>query len=200
VGINEKEIILIDDGSTDKTIEKAKSVLFALKVVHHTKNRGKGAAVASGLMLVTGDIILIQDADLEYSPSLYPLLVYPIIYKDSNIVYGSRFLNKKNPNRMKLLYIIANRFGTMLTNFLYRTYLTDAMTCFKVFKRSVLEGINLTCNGFGIDAELTAKVTRKGFKIEEIPIPYEARTFKEGKKFHPFCSFNVLWAIIKYSL
>jgi len=199
-GISEKEIILIDDGSTDGTVKMATSIIPTTKVIHHIKNQGKGAALASGIPHATGEIILIQDADLEYRPSLYPLLLKPIVKENAWVVYGSRFLQAKHPKNMKLAYFIANRFGTVLTNLLNRTNLTDPMTCFKVFKKEALKGITITNKGFGADAELTSKVTKKGYKIREVAIPYKARTFKEGKKFHPICSLNVLWAIIKYAV
>ena len=199
-GIQKQEIILIDDASTDNTVKKATSVIPDIKVIHHSKNQGKGAALATGMPQANGDIILIQDADLEYSPSLYPILLRPIVEQTADIVYGSRFLKKRHPEEMKLAYFLANRFGTWLTNMLLGTKLTDSMTCFKVFKKQVLGGIKLTSKGFGADAELTAKASKKGFKIKEIAIPYKARTFKEGKKFHPLCSLSVLWAIIKYGL
>ena len=198
-GISEKEVIIINDGSTDATVQKATEIMPQLKIIHHIKNQGKGASLASGLSHVTGDIILIQDADLEYSPLLYPMLLKPIYEKQSEIVYGSRMMDKKRPEGMRPPYFMANLFGTRLTNLLYGTSLTDAMTCLKVFNRRTLEGVKLTCKGFGTDTELTAKVSRKGFKIKEVPIPYKARTFEEGKKFHPLCSLNVLWAIVRYS-
>ena len=200
MGIREKEIILINDGSTDKSVEKALNVIPDMKVIHHIKNQGKGAALTSGIPHATGDIIIIQDADLEYRPSLYPVLLKPIVEGNADIVYGSRFLYKAHPENMSTLYFFANRFGTLLMNLLNGIHLTDPMTCFKVFRKKTLEGMKLTCKGFGTDAELTTKVTKRGFKIKETAVPYKARTFKEGKKFHPLCSLNVLWSVIKYPI
>lgn len=198
--ITEKEIILIDDGSTDATVEKACAVIPSIRVIRHIKNQGKGASLISGIAHATGDIVIIQDADLEYSPSLYPLLLKPIIEENTDVVYGSRFLSHPHPSDMRMSYFLANKFGTSLTNALCGTRLTDSMTCFKVFKKHVLKNIKLQSRGFGIEPELTAKVTKRGFKIKEVAIPYKARTFKEGKKFKPIYSLGVLWAIIKYSL
>jgi hypothetical protein len=120
--------------------------------------------------------------------------------ENADIVYGSRFLHKTHPENMRFSYFLANLFGTSLVNMLNGIHLTDPATCLKVFRKNTLEGISLTCKGFGTDAELTSKVTKKGFKIKEVSIPYKARTFKEGKKFHPLCSLNVLWSIIRHSL
>ena len=200
LGISEKEIILIDDGSADRTVEKATSVMPSSRVIRHVKNQGKGASLISGIAHATGEIIIIQDADLEYSPSLYPILLKPVIEENADVVYGSRFLGQPHPKEMCFLYFLANRFGTSLINMLCKTSLTDSMTCFKVFKKHIFKSIKLESRGFGIEPELTAKISKSGFKIKEVAIPYKARTFKEGKKFKKIYSLGVLWAIIKYSL
>jgi len=198
--IFEKEIILIDDGSTDKTVEKVSAVIPSARIIRHVKNQGKGAALISGFSQATGDMIIIQDADLEYSPSMYPSLLKPLIEENMDIVYGSRFISNPHPAGMKMSYFLANRFANSLINMLCGTSLTDCMTCFKVFKKHALQGIVLESRGFGIEPEITAKISKAGFKIKEVAVPYKARTFKEGKKFKRIYSLGVLWAIVKYSL
>ncbi len=200
VGITGKEIILIDDGSTDDTVTKALGTgIRGLKLIRHGKNLGKGASLFSGLSIAGGDIILIQDADLEYSPSSYPDLIKPIIQKKARVVYGSRFLGKKRPENMKTAYYLANVTGCFLVNLLYGTRLTDPMTCFKVFSRDSVKGMRIISRGFDVEAEITAGIAKKGIDIKEVPVPYRARTFGEGKKFRPVLSLKVLWGIVRFS-
>lgn len=197
-----KEIIVIDDGSTDGTGKQIKG-LKGIKKIFHKKNLGKGAAIKSGLKSATGNIIIIQDADLEYDPTYYPLLLKPILEKKTNIVYGSRLTNYHlrlwGKNKTVLpVHLIANKFLTGFVNLLFNSKLTDMETCYKVFKMECLKGVKLVSNGFDFEPEITAKFLKKGHTILEIPINVAPRTYKEGKKIGFWDGVKALWTILKY--
>jgi glycosyltransferase involved in cell wall biosynthesis len=180
----EKEIIIVDDGSTDGTRELLQEITLSqdnVRVLYHDRNQGKGAALRTGFEGATGDIVIIQDADLEYDPKEYPVLLEPILDGRADIVYGSRFLG--GPHRVLFFWhYLGNRFLTLLSNALTNLNLTDMETCYKVFKREVLNDIQLKSNRFGFEPEFTAKIAKKGFRIYETPISYSGRTYAEGKK------------------
>ena len=180
----EKDIIIVDDGSTDGTrelLEEISQPYDNLRVIYHDSNQGKGAALRTGFAEVTGDIVIIQDADLEYDPKEYPVLLEPILDGRADIVYGSRFLG--GPHRVLFFWhYMGNKFLTLLSNMLTNLNLTDMETCYKVFKKEVLDTIKLKSNRFGFEPEFTAKVAKKGFRIYETPISYSGRTYEEGKK------------------
>jgi len=192
----EKEIILIDDGSTDKTKHILRRLEDKYKVIYHLKNQGKGAAIRTGFRNSTGDLILIQDADLEYDPCQYPKLIKPILENNADIVYGSRNLTK-NP-RFKKTYYWGVRIISFLTNIFYKSKLTDVYTCYKVFRAPIIKSISLENNGFGIEQEITSKLLKKGYKILEVPISYSPRSFKEGKKIKWKDGLIAIWLILKY--
>ncbi len=192
------ELIVVDDCSTDGTRER----LVELQRQHNftlllqERNQGKGAAIRRGFVAVSGDIVVIQDADLEYSPEELPMLVELIAEGRADVVYGSRFLGR---HRVFLFtHYMGNRLLTLLTNVLYNTMLTDMETCYKVMRREVLNGLNLTSNGFGIEPELTAKIFKRGFRVYEIPITYDGRSYEEGKKIGWKDGFVALWVLLKH--
>ena len=180
----EKEIIIVDDGSTDGTRELLEEITLSednVKVFYHDRNQGKGAALRTGFEVATGDVVIIQDADLEYDPREYPVLLEPILDGRADIVYGSRFLG--GPHRVLFFWhYLGNKFLTLLSNALTNLNLTDMETCYKVFRKEVISDIQFKSNRFGFEPEFTAKVAKKGFRIYETPISYSGRTYAEGKK------------------
>jgi len=194
----EKEIVVVDDGSTDGTrdILREEETRGDLRVVYHPQNRGKGAAIRTGLQHATGDVILIQDADLEYDPRDYPRLLQPILEGHAEVVYGSRFLGKRES--MLFWHALGNRFLTLATNLLYGVTLSDMETCYKVFKAEVIKSIPLRARRFEFEPEVTAKVLKRGYHIHEVPISYSGRKHREGKKITWRDGFTALWTLIKY--
>jgi len=194
-----KELIIIDDFSTDGTREILRGIKHkAIKVLFHDRNYGKGHAIRTGLKHVTGDIIIIQDADLEYSPEEYPRLIKPIAEGKAKVVYGTRFPKGSERPKLSNMFFLANRILTTTSNILYNAEITDEPTCYKVFSADVLKNINLKCERFEFCPEVTAKVRKKGYKIYEVPISYNPRTTEEGKKINWKDGFEAFWVLLKY--
>jgi glycosyltransferase involved in cell wall biosynthesis len=191
------EVVVVDDGSSDGTEQILKAIEDStVRVLTHPVNRGKGAAVRTGIGRARGDIVLIQDADLEYDPDDWPVLLDPILKGKANVVYGSRFTGARK--NMLLTHWIGNRFLSLVTNLLYATTLSDMETCYKVFDRRVLDGITIVSDRFDFEPEITAKVLRRGFRIYEVPISYAGREPEEGKKITWRDGFAALRALVKY--
>jgi len=192
------EIIIVDDGSTDGTraLLKAEEQQPGTTVIYHEHNQGKGAAVRTGFDRATGDIYLIQDADLEYDPRDYPMLLRPIEEGRVKVVYGSRFLGPRKA--MLFWHMLGNKFLTLLTNVLYNTILSDMETCYKVFRADVVKGIPLRSRRFEFEPEITAKVLKRGHRIFEVPISYYGREYAEGKKITWREGPKAVWTLIKY--
>lgn len=193
----DREFVVVDDGSDDGT----RAVLTQLadstvKIVSHPQNRGKGAAIRTGLEHVTGDLVLIQDADLEYDPDDWSRLLAPMLKGRAQVVYGSRFTGEHR--NMLFLHWAGNKSLSLLTNLLYNTTLSDMETCYKLFDRDVLRGITVKSDRFDFEPEITAKVLRKGIRIYEVPISYAGREFDEGKKITWRDGFAALYALVKY--
>ena len=192
----EKEIILVDDFSTDGTKELYSGINH--KILYHEKNLGKGAALRIGLKEATGDIVIIQDADLEYNPDDYLPLVQLIKEDKADVVYGSRFLDKSNLKNFLFLSLVANKTLTVLTNILFGAKLTDMETCYKAFKREFIQNINIKSNRFDFEPEITSKVLKQKVRFMELPITYNARAFAEGKKIGWKDGVQAIWTLIKF--
>jgi len=193
----EIEIIVVDDGSSDGT-EKVLTALgdSTVRILTHPVNRGKGAAIRTGMASARGDLLLIQDADLEYDPQDWPRLLDPILRGKAQVVYGSRFTGERK--NMLPLHWIGNRFLSMVTNLLYSSTMSDMETCYKLFDREVLKGITIESDKFDFEPEITAKVLRRGYRIYEVPISYAGREASEGKKITWRDGIGALRALIKY--
>ena len=200
LGNIKKEVIVVDDFSTDGTkrvLSKLKNK--GMKIFFHEKNQGKGAAIRTALKHATGDVILIQDADLEYDPKEYKKLIKPIIEGKAKVVYGSRFESiRKNLEKMYKLHYFGNLFLTVMTNILYGAKITDMETGYKVFRKEVIEGIKLRARRFDFEPEITAKILKKGYKIMEVPIDFMGRKFSEGKKITWKDGVKALYYLLKY--
>jgi glycosyltransferase involved in cell wall biosynthesis len=217
----DKEIIIVDDGSTDGTREFLQELSKSCKinspattllpmtrqyvrtdnihVLFHDRNRGKGAALRTGFRNARGMVILIQDADLEYDPQDYPILLEPIERGCADVVYGSRFSSGPH-GALYFRHYLANRFLTLFSNLLTDLALADIWTCYKVFRREILSSLDLKENGFGVEVEITAKIAKGKWRIYEVPIAYHGRTYREGKKISWGDALKALWQIPKYSL
>jgi glycosyltransferase involved in cell wall biosynthesis len=197
----EKEILVVDDGSTDGTraLLAARDGRDGIRVILHERNQGKGAALATGFAAASGDVVLIQDADLEYDPADYPVLLRPIEDGRADVVFGSRFLG--GPHRCHLFWhYVANKWLTFLSNAFTNLNLSDMETCYKVFRADVAKRIQITSKRFGVEPELTAKVARMRCRVYEVPISYAGRDYSEGKKIGLRDAFDALWCIVRFNL
>ncbi len=200
--IPDKQIILIDDCSTDGTRELIRERLESHvdRVIYQPKNYGKGFALKTGFEHATGDIVLIQDADLEYDPRQYPILIDPIVNDMADVVFGSRFVGAGPHRVVYFWHYVGNRLLTLLSNMLTNINLTDMETCYKVFRREVIQSIDIKEKRFGFEPEITAKIARKRVRIYEIGISYYGRTYEEGKKIGWRDGVKAVWCILKYNL
>lgn len=196
-----KEIIIVDDFSSDGTRELLSSEIsqYVDKVIFHEKNQGKGAALRSGFKAATGDLVVVQDADLEYDPQELPALMDPILKGRADVVFGSRFMGAQAHRVVYFWHYIGNKFLTLFSNMFTNINLTDMETCYKMFKREIVEKIQIKENRFGFEPEITAKVARLGCRIYEVGISYYGRTYAEGKKIGYRDGIRAMWAIIKYN-
>ncbi len=199
---DDKEIIIVDDCSEDGSLEVLKTEITSLvdKILFHSVNQGKGAALRTGIQAASGDIVIIQDADLEYDPNEYPLLVEPILQNKADVVFGSRFMGGRPHRVLYFWHRIGNGFLTLLSNMFTNINLTDMETCYKVFRKEIIQGITIEENRFGFEPEITAKIARTGCRIYEVGISYYGRTYAEGKKINWKDGLRAIYCILKYNL
>ena len=197
-----KEIILVDDGSTDGSREKLQELenRAGTKVLYHDRNRGKGAAIRTGIAVAEKDLVIIQDADLEYDPREIPALMQPILANKADVVYGSRFMGGAPHRVLYFWHSVGNQLLTVLSNMLSDLNLTDMETCYKLFRREVIQSIEIEESRFGVEPEITAKIAKGSWRIYEMGISYSGRTYEEGKKVGWQDGLRAVWCILKYNL
>lgn len=202
VPLDDIEIIVVDDASTDGTRELLKREIDPLvsKIIYHEINMGKGAALRSGFNEATGDVVVVQDADLEYDPHELPLLMEPIMSGKADVVFGSRFMGGRPHRVVYFWHMLGNRFLTILSNVFTNINLTDMETCYKMFRAEVIKSINIKENRFGFEPEITAKIARGNYRIYEVGISYYGRTYDEGKKIGWKDGIRAIYAILKYNI
>jgi glycosyltransferase involved in cell wall biosynthesis len=200
--VRDLEIIVVDDGSTDGTGDVLRDKVEArvARVIYHERNQGKGAALRSGFAAATGDMVIVQDADLEYDPQEYPKLIEPILAGKADVVFGSRFSGGSSSRVLYYWHYVGNRLLTTLSNMFTNINLTDMEVCYKVFRREVLTRIDIEEDRFGFEPEITAKVAKLGCRIYEVGISYAGRTYGEGKKIGWRDGLRAVWCILKYNL